>query len=176
MATEEMRRPTRHELQRWMRAEEVTGLEILARAGVEVPDVQRLSDRRITEKLWEVIRFLATRGIYFFSTDHLADRELYRRLTCEVLTGRFKDPDELPPELLLSPHTPFNYLDLGFGSSPEALETWLRYYAPDEDRAQLAAGGHMLPRKRPLPHDRDRRLPRPPSWERDTHGQSRGTP
>ncbi|MEQ8763782.1 MAG: hypothetical protein RL885_07640 [Planctomycetota bacterium] len=157
-------RPDPDDLRRWHRTPDVSGHEILKRADIDVPPDSELSDREIDQRLWQIVHHLATRGIYFSSTDHLSNRQLYRLLRGEVLHDAFKDPDRLPEDLVNRPGAPVNFLDLGFGTSPESIDRWIAYYAPDTERQELIREGFDIPPRRKLPFDRDRHLPKPPRW------------
>src|SRR5262245_56609717 len=61
-------------------AEQLTLLQWLENAGVEVPDPDTLSDELLCAKLREVIDRMASLGTYLHHTNHLSDRELYKFL------------------------------------------------------------------------------------------------
>jgi hypothetical protein len=52
-----------------------------------------MSESQLSAKLDELVRHMALLGIYLSSTDHLSDRELYRRLWAELL----REPATLMP-------------------------------------------------------------------------------
>lgn len=133
----------------------------LIRASVTLPVPERLDDRELEQKLWEVIEALAERQYFLCSTDHLSDRELYRRLWLEELREDFMPMRDAGSACIL---------DLVGSGSEEDIRTYLTFYAD----ARARQGWHRefpdieMPPARPRPFDRDRRLPRPPWEEKDS--------
>ncbi len=120
-------------------------IERLQSAGIGLPPAEAVDDAELHANLWEVIRALASLGVFLAGTDHLSDRSLYALLREDILRA------PVPEGLLDIP---------GAGGDP-ALR--LRYYAGDDERAcregDFPEGG-MPPRESP-PYSRDRRLPAP---------------
>ncbi len=103
------------------------------------------SERLVTARLWERLHNLSCRGAYFENTDHLSDRELYR----ELWRHGFRE-GPLPPE---GRSNDWGWVyDIANNEGPEPSETWLAYYASDEERQGYAL---MYP-DRPLPERRER--------------------
>ncbi|NWG13845.1 MAG: hypothetical protein HXY20_09955 [Acidobacteria bacterium] len=131
--------------------------EVLTRNGVRMPPPETMDDFQLRAKLWEVIHRMAMLGAYLENTDHLSDRELYRRLWAEIL----HDP------LVLMPEDPnyTNHCDLIGAFSQENIHTWLKYYADENERQAWVEEWPDLaiPEHEPAPFDRDRHLPRPHS-------------
>src|SRR5438128_6797506 len=58
-------------------AEQLTLMQWLENAGIEVPAPEELTDELLSDKLWEVINRMASLGAYLHNTNHLSDRKLY---------------------------------------------------------------------------------------------------
>lgn len=87
------------------------------------PRPDTLSEDDLHEILWNVIRKLFEKRIVLDFTDHLSDHDLYMMIYRDILPAREKKLD-----------LGNNYLHwdcAGAGGDPE---TWLRYYASEEDR------------------------------------------
>ena len=125
----------------------------LVAAGVELPHPRDLADVVLAEKLMEIFGALARLGFYAQSTDHLEDRPLYELLWRETL----REPARAMPEQsdLVS------LIDLIGSGSNEDLQTWLAFYATDEERAEWHAEfpERKLPARKRRLADRDRTLP-----------------
>jgi hypothetical protein len=139
-------------------APETTHAEQLRQAGVELPPAEGMSEEQLTAKLWEVIHALARQAVYLHSTDHLSDRELYKRLAEDVLHERTTVP---PPELGMRCH-----IDLVGTGSDEHIYLQLKYYADEDERRRWVRDfpDYVLPDHEDPPHDRDRHLPPAPGW------------
>jgi len=57
----------------------------LAELGIEVPPDESVAEAEVGAVLWRVIRGLAVLNTFLLHTDHLTDRELYRRLDSTIL-------------------------------------------------------------------------------------------
>jgi hypothetical protein len=68
--------------------------DALVEGGVQLPPPNELEDTRLGAKLWEVIRAMSLLGHYLCNTDHLSDRELYRRLWTDTL----REPTTMMPQ------------------------------------------------------------------------------
>jgi hypothetical protein len=109
---------------------------------------ERLTDEQLRAALMNVIDLLATRRIYLELTDHLSDRQLYCLIARDILPSHEKKLD-----------LPSNYLNWRCLDVELDPETWLAFYATDEERDAWAAETNQpLPAMLPPPHARD--LPR----------------
>jgi hypothetical protein len=97
-----------------------------------------------------VIRGLAMIDVYLLHTGHLDDRELYTLLRDRILQESVRD---VPAGCGSR-----EWIDVAGGSD---RETFLAWYADDEDREEARNEGERVPKRRPLKSDRDARLPRP---------------
>ena len=118
-----------------------TNLAQLREIGVEMADPMVLDDAELASSLDGVIRGLAVIDVYLLHTGHLDDRELYTLLR-DVPAGCGSR----------------EWIDVAGGSD---RETFLAWYADDDDREEARLDGEILPDRRPLKSDRDARLPRP---------------
>ena len=127
-------------------------LQWLENAGLEVPSPEQLTDAQLRDKLWEIIDRMASLGAYLHSTNHLSDRELYRYL----ITDALREETVLPEA---GGGGGWHISPIG-GCSEEDNEIYLRYYADDESRKGWRGDSdEPLPPKEKLPYDRDRLLP-----------------
>lgn len=127
--------------------------DILVEAGVDMPPAEELDDTRLEARLWEVIHAMEEFGHYLQNTDHLSDRDLYKRLWTETL----REPTSVMPE---NPRFAC-FIDIVGTGSVEDLRLYLKYYADEETRREWAkdwAWG-SVPEHEDPPYDRDRRLP-----------------
>lgn len=111
------------------------------------PRPDRLNDTELREQLWSLVHRLFERRIVLDFTDHLSDRDLYTLILRDILPSPEKKLD-----------LPVHYLHWDCSCD---IETWLRYYATDEER--LAWVGEiedpLPPSERP---QHRRKLPRRP--------------
>ncbi|HVT44671.1 MAG TPA: hypothetical protein VMT00_09795 [Thermoanaerobaculia bacterium] len=129
-------------------------LRALERNGVAVHDPKTLDDAELHSRLWAIIEALAEMRIFLECTNHLTDRELYERLWA----------DTLHEKLMYSPDDPWSVCQLDFsGSSGEALDHYLMYYADEEARARWAVDfpQDVIPPHVDPPFRRDELLPQP---------------
>lgn len=116
-----------------------TNAKQLSEIGLTLPAEPELSDDALHAKLWEVIRAMALFGVYFLHTDHLSDRELYRRLTTEVLVEEVRD--------IVGVDNATEWVDL---CTPETDEEWAQYekfYGDGRADPEGSDGrDHLLPR------------------------------
>lgn len=123
-------------------------LDYLAQRGMQFRSPEELNDQELHVELWSMVEALASIRIFLESTDHLSDRELYEKLWSDIL----RKPMIFAPD----------YAD---GATHIPLlddcddDTWLRYYADDEDRKLMAEKGQQLPPRTPVPFPRDAMLP-----------------
>jgi hypothetical protein len=130
-----------------------TDFEQLARAGVDLPAPESLSDGELPGKLWEVVRQLARRRVFLERTDHLSDRELYSRLWHKFL--RDEHPD-LPVDDSNAWH-----IDLLGGCTEADVFLEHKYYATEAERRDWLGSypDYAMPAHEDPPYDRDRHLP-----------------
>jgi len=137
-------------------AEQLTLMQWLENAGLDVPAPEELTDESLPAKLWEVINRMASLGAYLHNTNHLSDRELYSYLYHDAL----REPTVLFPE---NPGYVYGIDIVGSGSE-EDMHTYMRYFADDEYRQSWAKDFpdfEMPPHEIP-PFDRDKDLPKSP--------------
>ncbi len=109
-----------------------------------LPQPDELDDQSLHERLWETIEKLYDKRVVLDFTDHLADRELYCLLIRDILPSPEKKID-----------VPRNYLHWHCLDGDDQPETWLRYYASQEERETWAEEtGQELPPAEFPPHPR----------------------
>lgn len=137
-------------------AEQLTLMQWLKNAGLEIPPPEALSDESLRPKLWEIINRMASLGAYLHSTNHLSDRELYSYLF----------NDALREDTVLFPEDPsYAYqIDLVSSGSDEDVLLWMRHYADEETRQQWLKDfpDYDMPAHEDPPFKRDQDLPKPP--------------
>lgn len=115
-----------------------------------LPPPDQLTDCELHDRLWETIDRLYARRIVLQWTDHLADRQLYGILRRDLLPAHEKKVD-------LSDR----FLQWRFLDADDDPETWLRYYATDDERRMWEEeSGRMAPAPEPAPFPRE--LPQAP--------------
>ncbi len=111
---------------------------------LDLPPPEELTWREIHETLWEAIRVLHKKQIVLEFTEHLSDFQLYCLILRDILPSHEKKLD------LSSTYLHWYCLD-----ASEDPETWLRYYATDEERQRWAQSNHEpLPAKEEVPFPR----------------------
>jgi len=137
-------------------AEQITLLQWLENAGLNVSAPEELSDELLVAKLWEIIHRMASLGAYLHNTDHLSDRELYTYLYHDAL----REPKVLFPE---NPGYVYGIDLLGSGSD-EDMQLYMRYFADDEYRETWAKDfpDFEMPAREVPPFNRDKDLPKSP--------------
>ena len=116
-----------------------------------LPSPDQLDDQQLHKLLAETIERLYSQRIVLDFTDHLTDRQLYCLILRDILPSPEKKLD-----------LPRNYLHWHFLDVEAQPETWLAYYASDEEREAWAAEtGQSLPLRRKPPYPR--RMPRRPT-------------
>lgn len=109
-----------------------------------------LSDEDLHAILWDVIGKLHQKRIVLDFTDHLSDRQLYCLIYRDILPAREKNID-----------LGTNYLHWDCSHAGGDPETWLRYYATEEERqAWTKTYRQPLPPTADPPHPRQ--LPQDP--------------
>lgn len=112
---------------------------------LELPQPDRLNPAELHALLHVVIEQLSSRRIYLELTDHLTDRQLYCLIVRDILPSHEKKLD-----------LPGNYLNWRCLDVDHDPETWLAYYASDEERESWAQETNSpLPMMLPPPHPRD---------------------
>ena len=109
-------------------AEQMSLMQWLENAGLEIPSPEQLTDAELPAKLWEIINRMASLGAYLHHTNHLSDRELYAYLYEDAL----REPTVLFPE---NPGYVYGLDVIGSGSA-EDTEIYMRYFADEEYRQQ----------------------------------------
>lgn len=113
-----------------------------------LPRPESLDDARLHEVLWDTIHKLYNRRIVLEMTDHLSDRQLFCLLYRDILPATEKKID-----------LPKNYLHWHCLDDCEDEETWLRFYASDEERTEWSEENNReLPPSEPPPFPR--KMPR----------------
>ena len=161
--------PLEVQLQFWenvVAIEEAPGhrpFDILIESGLSLPSPDELDDAQLTAKLWKLIGALDLLGVYLERTDHLSDRELYSHLWNNSLREQFISQP-------INPNSAW-HIDLTGSGREENQQIHLQYYADELERSVWADDwpDDKLPDPKPLPYDRDRRLPQP------RYGQDLGT-
>lgn len=115
-----------------------------------LPDPERLSGAEIGRLLIETVRALYAKQIVLDFTDHLSDRELYTLIARDILPAYEKKLDRRD-----------GYLHWDCAGASSDPETWLRYYATeDERRVWEDETGQEAPQPARPPYRR--RLPKAP--------------
>lgn len=117
---------------------------------LEIPTPESLDDEQLTTVLYQTIERLFEKQIVLDFTDHLSDRELYCLIYRDILPAH---------EKLI--HRQHNYLHWDCANTDGDPDTWLRFYASEEDRQAWAeeTDGY-LPQVDVPPYPR--KLPRAP--------------
>ncbi len=102
------------------------------------------NEKQLHALLWDTIRKLFDKQIVLLFTDHLSDRELYSLIYRDILPSQEKKFDRAEC-----------YLHWDCADSSGDPDTWLRYYASDEERQWWAEHWQgALPAKRERPYPR----------------------
>lgn len=117
---------------------------------LKLPRPESLNDCDLHKVLWDTIHKLYSQRIALELTDHLSDRQLYCLIFRDILPSLEKKIDR-----------PRNFLHWHCIDDVEDRETWLTYYASDEERTQWAEETQEpLPPAEPPPYPR--RMPSRP--------------
>jgi hypothetical protein len=138
-------------------AEPVALFDELTRMGLQMPAPEDMDDVLLNSKLWEIIRCMSLLGAHLHSTDHLSDRDLYRRLWTDILRE---------PTVLMPHNQDFaEHIDIIGTGSEEDIQLYLKFYADEEARQQWAEDfrDSSIPPPETPPFDRDRPLPQAPN-------------
>jgi hypothetical protein len=90
---------------------------------LELPSPETLDDSQLHIALWETIHRLFERRIVLDFTDHLSDRHLYCLIYRDILPAHEKKIEGVG-----------NYLHWDCANVGDDPETWLCYYASEEER------------------------------------------
>ena len=116
---------------------------------LSLPQTETLSSRNLSKLLYDTLQRLAEQNIYLQYADHLSDRELFCILVRDILTATEKKLDIT--------NNPIVWRLVDNESDPD---TWLAYYATDEQRylwqlehgiAPPASKSLKYPRQMPRP-------------------------
>lgn len=125
----------------------------LARRGIRFRSPRELGGADLARELSRLVKALATGRVCLANTDHLTDAELYQRLWDMVLPEKVSDSERTRDAEML----------WDFSDSPDgSADTWLRWYATEEQRLDWSMefpDDPMPPRESPPPR-RDHRLPK----------------
>ena len=117
---------------------------------LKLPQPDQLTEAAAHALLWQTVEQLFEKRIVLDFTDHLSDRELYCMIFRDILPTLEKKIDAAG-----------NYLHWDCADVCGDPQTWLRYYASDEERENWAADtDEPLPDREKPPHPRQ--LPRRP--------------
>jgi hypothetical protein len=100
-----------------------TLFDVLTELKIELPPPEKLTNHRLTAKLWEVIHALLDQSIVLGNTDHLSDRELYTLLRDETLHKQF----------VISRHYTLQ-VDMTKTGVNDGMPIYLKYYASEAQR------------------------------------------
>ena len=113
-----------------------------------LPHPDSLDEQAIHELLWETIHRLYEKRIVLELTDHLNDRQLYTVIYRDILPSPEKKVD-----------LPKNYLHWHCLDDDSDPDTWLRFYATEEEREGWNEEHEQyLPPSEPAPYPR--KMPR----------------
>lgn len=117
---------------------------------LELPRPEALDDEQLHDMLWDTIQKLYDKRIVLEFTDHLSDRQLYCLIYRDILPSPEKKIDNSN-----------SYLHWDCADQGGDPETWLRYYASEEDRRGWSESeDEPLPPTEPPPYPR--KLPQRP--------------
>lgn len=111
---------------------------------MQIPTPDGIGEEELRQKLDETIERLYDQRIVLEFTEHLSDRQLYTLIYRDILPSPEKKVD-----------LPKNYLHWHCLDPEDDQETWLRFYASDEEREVWAEEtGDPLPQKEAAPYPR----------------------
>ena len=134
-----------------------TLFEILTEMRIELPRPEKLTNRRLTSKLWEVIHALLGQSIVLGNTDHLSDRQLYTLLWNETFHKHF----------VISRHYTL-HVDMTKTGIDDGMPIYLKYYASETQRKMYSEfyPGFKMPKHVEPPPRRDHLIPDVPPQSR----------
>ncbi|MEO1498170.1 MAG: hypothetical protein AAFV43_13585 [Planctomycetota bacterium] len=115
-----------------------------------LPDADTLDDEEVRRSLADTVRSLYSKHVVLDFTDHLSDRELYTLIARDILPSFEKKLENRT-----------TYLHWDCANMSDDPDTWLRYYATEDERDVWAAEMDAEPPAMADPPYR-RRLPRAP--------------
>ena len=126
-----------------------TILEQLTARGVELRTDDAIPDDELGRHLWQLLARLRDLRIELDHTDHLSDRELYRKLLTDIVPSEIAAHDEIG----FAEH--FQLL-LCTGDEPQT-STYLRYFADENERGwwQKDNPDYQMPPQEDPPFNRD---------------------
>ncbi len=101
---------------------------------LEMPHPDTQGDEQLSQELWRVIHKLYEKRIVLEFTDHLANRQLYCLIYRDILPSPEKKID-----------MPRNYFHWHCLDHSEEPETWLMYYATEQERDTWAEETGITP-------------------------------
>jgi len=123
----------------------------LADVGVVLMDPDQLSDKDITQQMWDAIQALVSLHIIPSYTDHLSDRQVYIRLWHIIRSGETATPDFFSRGW---------YIDFT-GQGERGLDVYVKFYADADERReyQCRFPNHPFPDHCEPPYNRDHLIP-----------------
>jgi hypothetical protein len=127
-----------------------TFLDVLRELEIDVPNPEKLSEKTLTTKLWQVIHGLLRHNVVLCNTDHLSDRDLYALLWKETLRREFTKGRH---------HT--LHLDMTQTGVDNGMGTYLKYYASEAQRQMYLEvyPDYKMPKRVEPPLRRDHLIP-----------------
>ncbi len=110
---------------------------------LRLPPPDSLDDAQLHDLLWETIQKLFDKRIALHHTDHLSDRQLYCIICRDILPSQEK---KLEGEDF--------FLHWECADPERDRETWLKYYATQEERQTLEDEGQWVPPLEAPPYPR----------------------
>ncbi len=101
---------------------------------LQIPHPDTLSERNLSNVMWDALERLAEQQIYLECTDHLSDRQLYTVLYRDILPATGKKLDVAQNNLI------WRLVDIE--SDPEI---WLTYYATERERSEWEYENGRIP-------------------------------
>jgi len=141
------------------RREQTDHLALMEKSGLAMPPAEELDEEALSERLWEVIGWMESNGVFIEHTDHLDDRAFYEYLRTEGLREPIPDKAPDPNEMIL-----IDVLSEYDEYRPEDIRTLAEYYADDPEHLDMFHEwfpDEPLPEPKPRPANRDKDLPKP---------------
>jgi len=123
--------------------------------GIQLPPPEDIPEDRVVDKLQQIIDALSGLRVFLTNTGHLSDLQLYKELWSEALNEFTWDMSGCTNGGM--------HLDLLGSGSEEDTQTWLAYFADEQQRRewQDQFPHETLPPRKELVSDRDTELPKP---------------
>ena len=124
--------------------------DVMQELEIDVPSPEKLTEKALTTKLWQVIHGLLRHAVVLCNTDHLSDRDLYTQLWKETLRKEFTNPRY---------HT--LHVDMTQTGADNGMGTYLKYYASEAQRQMYLEvyPDYKMPRHVEPPLRRDHLIP-----------------